>query len=176
MHKAKPRNIALDVFWGIETIIMPLPRNPQKKSFCLKPHSFKQNLLSLISTLRKCIKFSYASTSQLFCESTYGINLHPRKKSAEYNTLKSYVFIYWHKIFLNDSVGKWTLIYGKMSGAVNNLRLHWADTTSTCLAHYTERSVEAHQQPQGIYSGSSFFRDKTSSYFHGSIQKIDLTK
>ena len=83
MHKAKPRNNALDVFWGIETIIMPLPRHPQKKSFCHMPHSFKQNLLSLISTLRKCIKFSYASTSQLFGESTYGINLHSRGEGVE---------------------------------------------------------------------------------------------
>ncbi|MCI6186931.1 MAG: hypothetical protein MR739_07130, partial [Spirochaetia bacterium] len=29
IHRSKTRNNALDVFWGIETIIMPLSRQPQ---------------------------------------------------------------------------------------------------------------------------------------------------
>ena len=33
MHRSKPRNNPLDVFWGLETIIMPLTRHPQKKVF-----------------------------------------------------------------------------------------------------------------------------------------------
>ena len=33
IHRSKTRNNALDVFWGIETIIMPLSRQPQKKVF-----------------------------------------------------------------------------------------------------------------------------------------------
>jgi hypothetical protein len=45
IHKAKPRNNALDVFGGIETIIMPLPRHPPKKSFCLMPPSFAPHFL-----------------------------------------------------------------------------------------------------------------------------------
>ena len=45
IHKAKPRNNALDVFGGIETIIMPLPRHPPKKSFCLMPPSLAPHLL-----------------------------------------------------------------------------------------------------------------------------------
>ena len=32
--RTKTRNIALDVVCGIETIILPLPRQPQTKSFC----------------------------------------------------------------------------------------------------------------------------------------------
>ena len=39
IHRSKPRNNALDVFWGMETIRMPLPQHPQKKSFCPMPHS-----------------------------------------------------------------------------------------------------------------------------------------
>ena len=46
IHRAKTRNNALDVFWGMETITMPLPRHPQKKSFCPMPHSLAPNFPS----------------------------------------------------------------------------------------------------------------------------------
>ena len=44
----------------------------------------------------------------------------------------------------------------KMSGAVNDLRLHWADTGMCAYSAHPERSGEAHQQTQGIYGGSLF--------------------
>ena len=47
IHRAKPRNNALDVFEGIETIIMPLSRHPSKKSFCPMPHSLAPNFKSI---------------------------------------------------------------------------------------------------------------------------------
>ena len=46
IHRSKTRNNALDVFWGIETIIMPLSRQPQKKSFCPVSHFLAPTFMS----------------------------------------------------------------------------------------------------------------------------------
>jgi hypothetical protein len=55
IHKAKPRNNALDVFGGIETIIMPLPRHPPKKVF-----------LPYVSLLRATFAVSFFITPLFF--------------------------------------------------------------------------------------------------------------
>ena len=47
IHRSKTRNNALDVFWGIETIIMPLSRQPQKKSFCPVSHSLAPTFMKI---------------------------------------------------------------------------------------------------------------------------------
>ena len=52
IHRSKPRNNALDVFWGIETIIMPLSRQPQKKSFCPVSHSLAPNFMKIFFIMR----------------------------------------------------------------------------------------------------------------------------
>ncbi|MDD6969665.1 MAG: hypothetical protein SPH83_02545, partial [Treponema sp.] len=43
---------ALDVFWGIETIIMPLSRQPQKKSFCPVSHSLAPTFMKIFFIMR----------------------------------------------------------------------------------------------------------------------------
>ena len=48
IHRAKPRNNALDAVCGIVTIKMPLPRHPQTESFCPMPHSLPLTLCELI--------------------------------------------------------------------------------------------------------------------------------
>lgn len=45
IHRSKTRKIALDAFWGIEILIMPLPRHPQKEPFCPMPHSLAPKIL-----------------------------------------------------------------------------------------------------------------------------------
>ena len=50
IHEAKTRNNALDVVCGLETIIMPLPRHPQTKSFCLMPHALAPDFTSIFFT------------------------------------------------------------------------------------------------------------------------------
>ena len=52
IHRSKTRNNALDVFWGIETIIMPLSRQPQKKSFCPVSHSLAPTFMKIFFIMR----------------------------------------------------------------------------------------------------------------------------
>ena len=52
IHRSKTRNNALDVFWGIETIIMPLSRQPQKKSFCPVSHSLAPTFMNIFFIMR----------------------------------------------------------------------------------------------------------------------------
>ena len=52
IHRSKTRNNALDVFWGTETIIMPLSRQPQKKSFCPVSHSLAPNFMKIFFIMR----------------------------------------------------------------------------------------------------------------------------
>ena len=52
IHRSKTRNNALDVFWGIETIIMPLSRQPQKKSFCPVSHSLAPTFMEIFFIMR----------------------------------------------------------------------------------------------------------------------------
>ena len=58
IHRSKTRNNALDVFWGIETIIMPLSRQPQKKSFCPVSHSLAPTFMKIFFIMRlPCLAF-----------------------------------------------------------------------------------------------------------------------
>ena len=52
IHRSKTRNNVLDVFWGIETIIMPLSRQPQKKSFCPVSHSLAPTFMKIFFIMR----------------------------------------------------------------------------------------------------------------------------
>ena len=52
IHRSKTCNNALDVFWGIETIIMPLSRQPQKKSFCPVSHSLAPTFMKIFFIMR----------------------------------------------------------------------------------------------------------------------------
>ena len=52
IHRSKTRNNALDVFWGTETIIMPLSRQPQKKSFCPVSHSLAPTFMKIFFIMR----------------------------------------------------------------------------------------------------------------------------
>ena len=65
IHRSKTRNNPLDVFWGLETIIMPLTRHPQKKSFCPMPHSLAPNysLIKFSFILIKALKKESFSSS-----------------------------------------------------------------------------------------------------------------
>ena len=52
IHRSKTCNNALDVFWSIETIIMPLSRQPQKKSFCPVSHSLAPTFMKIFFIMR----------------------------------------------------------------------------------------------------------------------------
>ena len=52
IHRSKTRNNALDVFWGIETIIMLLSRQPQNKTFRPVSHSLAPNFMKIFFIMR----------------------------------------------------------------------------------------------------------------------------